>query len=113
MKNRYTNTRLFNNTNVLFADEFEDRGVKYIRQYTTTPYKELTEDQKGSLVAKKVEWQNADRLDKIAAREYNNSEYWWIIARYNGKPTDAHFRPGDELLVPHPLTLILGYYTEV
>jgi hypothetical protein len=109
---RYKNTRYFNNNYSIYENVLEERGVKFVRQYATTSFKHLTTAQKGSLVEKQISWEYGDRLDKVASREYNDASYWWIIARYNNKPTDAHFERGDIILVPHPLNLILGYYTE-
>ena len=37
-------------------------------------------------------------------------KYWWIIARYNNKPTDAHYTVGDEVLIPGPFSLIRSFY---
>jgi hypothetical protein len=109
---RYKNTDYFNNNYPIYENVLEERGVKSINQYATTSFKHLTASQKESLVTKEIVWEYADRLDKIASREYGSASYWWIIARYNNKPTDAHFERGDTVLVPHPLNLILGYYTE-
>ena len=112
MKNRYINTPRFTNNDPLYENVFEVRGVRHIHQYATTTFLPLTSDQKGSIVEKTITWESGDRLDKISSREYNSPSYWWVIARYNNKPTDAHFSPGDEVLVPHPLTLITSYYTD-
>ena len=111
-KNRYSNTPYFVNNYSIYENVFEDRGVKFIRQYGTTTLQALTEAQKSSIVEKEIFWEFGDRLDKIASREYGDATYWWIIARYNKKPTDAHFERGDTVLVPRPLSLILSYYTE-
>jgi hypothetical protein len=37
---------------------------------------------------------------------------WWLIGWYNQKPTEAHFKIGDTVLIPLPLEEILGYYYE-
>jgi hypothetical protein len=111
-KNRYSNTPYFTNNYSIYEDVFEDRGVKFIRQYGCTSMKALTDAQKSSIVEKKIFWEYGDRLDKIASREYGDPTYWWVIARYNKKPTDAHFKRGDVVLVPSPISLIVAYYTE-
>lgn len=91
---------------------FEERGVRYINQYMTSDFKALTVDQQASLQIGTVVWQTGDRLEKIAAREYGDPTYWWIIARYNNKPTDAHYRVGDEVAIPKPFALARAFYTE-
>ena len=112
MTSRYTNTTFFRNLISMYEDMFEDRGVRFIKQYRSTTYKHLTESQKETISEKTYYWQVGDRLEKISSREYNDPQYWWIIARYNKKPTDAHFQRGDEIKIPTPLSLILSYYTE-
>ena len=109
---RYKNTKTFINDSLLYENALETRGLTRVRQYATTTFKHLTAAQKESIMAKEISWEVGDRLEKIASREYGDGGYWWIIARYNNKPTDAHFERGDTVLVPLPLSLILGYYTE-
>jgi len=111
MSRRYVNVKYFINNNPLYENVFEERGVPYIRQYGTTTYRPLTTAQRNTLTIEEAYWQPGDRLDKLASRVYGNPTYWWIIARYNGKPTDAHYRAGDLIYMPQPLNLILGYYT--
>ena len=31
---------------------------------------------------------------------YNNPKYWWVIALFNGTPTESHVKPGDQILIP-------------
>ena len=112
MTSRYTNTKVFRNRLARYENVFEERGVKGITQYQTTQFKHLTDAQKASLYEKSYSWQVGDRLEKISSREYNDPQYWWIIARYNNKPTDAHYERGDTVKIPHPLNLVLNYYTE-
>jgi len=110
--NRYRNTIYFTNKIPMYDNIFEDRGVKFIKQYGTTSFKRLTDAQKSSIVTKEVFWEMGDRLDKFSSREYGDPTYWWVIARYNNKPTDAHFSRGDTVKIPHPINLIVAYYTE-
>lgn len=112
MTSRYTNTRTFRNNLPIYEEVLEDRGVKFINQYRSAQFKRLSSVQKSSISEKEYSWQVGDRLEKISSREYNSPQYWWIIARYNNKPTDAHFERGDIVKIPHPLSLILSYYTE-
>ena len=109
---RYKNTRSFINNSPLYENSLEARGLKQVRQYGTTTFKGLTNAQKDSIMTKEIFWEVGDRLDKLASREYGDGRFWWVIARYNGKPTDAHFERGDTVLIPLPLNLILSYYTE-
>ena len=55
-------------------------------------------------------WTVGDKYSKLAAEYYNDSTLWWVIARYNMKPTDAHVRVGDNIRIPLPLEQILKIY---
>ena len=45
----------------------------------------------------------SDRLSKIAFKFYGDAELWWVLAWFNGKPTDFHCKVGDTILIPHPV----------
>ncbi len=48
-----------------------------------------------------------DRLSKLAFQYYGDAKLWWVLAWYNGKPTDHHCRVGDIIEVPFPLEEVL------
>jgi len=110
MPSRYTGTPFFRNRNPLYDRMFEDRGVKFISQYGTSEFEPLTQAQKQSLAVEQVKWQTSSRLEKMASLHYGDPTYWWVIARYNQKPTDFHYNPGDVVYIPKPLDRILLYY---
>jgi nucleoid-associated protein YgaU len=110
MGNRYENTRSFRNRLPLYSDIFEEKGVKFIHQYVTTTFRPLSTIEERQLTRVSVTWQVGDRLEKLSAKHYGNPTYWWVIARYNQKPTDAHFALGDIVYIPTPLSIILNYY---
>jgi hypothetical protein len=49
---------------------------------------------------------SSDRLDLLANKYYNDTRWWWIIARANniGKGTFA-LEPGMQLRIPFPVYL--------
>lgn len=52
-----------------------------------------------------------DKMYKYAHDIYGNADYWWIIAWFNSKPTDAHCKIGDVLYIPLPLDRALALAT--
>ena len=48
-------------------------------------------------------WKLGDRYYHLAAKYYGEPQYWWIIAWYNGMPTEADVQPGDLIAVPTDL----------
>ena len=45
-------------------------------------------------------WKYGDRFYNLANKYYGNPELWWLIAWYNGVPTEAHLKKGDVLEIP-------------
>ena len=57
-----------------------------------------------------VKWKQGTHLWRLAAKYYGDSSLYWIIAMYNGKPTDAHWRIGEKVKIPFPIARVLDYY---
>ena len=64
----------------------------------------------GSLQNIKVRWGATSKLYNLAAQHYGDPTYWWVIAWYNKKPTEADFNVGDIIYVPLPLEEALEYF---
>jgi hypothetical protein len=57
-------------------------------------------------------WGVGTKLWKLAANHYGDGTLYWVIALYNGKPTDAHWAIGDIIYIPFPYEYVveaLGY----
>jgi nucleoid-associated protein YgaU len=110
MGNRYDKRRVFFNRAEIYDNIFEDRGVNYMIQFNTPHEAALSMEQIGSLKKIKRIWNIGDRLYKMAAEYYDDPTYWWIIAHFNQKPTEAHFTVGEPMYIPMPLARVLEYY---
>ena len=100
MSNRYGKRGTFNNDSELYDELFQKREVSSISHYHAFVFdKKII---KKSYVVQDHTWKAGDRLFKIAGTYYGSKEFWWIIALWNGKPTDAHFRYGDVIQIPFP-----------
>ncbi len=58
-------------------------------------------------------WSYGDRYYKLAAQYYGTPQYWWVIAWWNGRPTEASLQNGVALQIPTNLEdalTILGTY---
>mgnify|MGYP003110938765 CR=1 FL=1 len=102
MANRFNKRRVAVNKSSDYenSDIFENRGVKKIKQYDTPVFRNLTKEQYDSVPFHRHYWTNGDRLWKLANLYYNDPNLWWLIARWNFKPTESHFNEGDELRIP-------------
>lgn len=100
-------TTFFNNS-LEYSSLFKKRKVQGIVQYGTPTVENIPEDAYEYLSFVEHVWKTGDRLSKLADKFYNEVNYWWIIGLFNEKPTDFHFKPGDVVLIPLPLTKVLS-----
>jgi len=87
---------------------FQNRGVNRIVQYDTAQFSYPDIDDIAKLDVVTLRWNSASRLYNISNEYYGSPEYWWVIALYNQKPTEADFEIGDIFYVPRPLEDVLG-----
>lgn len=109
MINRYENRTVFKNDLSEYEKYFRDRHVKFIRHYNTPNFRFGDESILNEINITKHVWQIGDKYYKLADKYYGDSKDWWIIARFNNKPTEAHLKIGDELLIPVPIYKLLNY----
>ena len=109
MASRYDSGRPFVNTHELYEDLFEERGVKYVRQFRTGVMRYPTQAERASLQRVRHVWKLGDRLSKLAHHYYGDSTLWWVIAWYNLRPTEAHFKIGSIVYIPTPLHKVLSF----
>jgi len=107
MGNRYDNREIFQNNNETYDEILEERNVPFIRQYGTPQMSRPTAAQISSFSLINHIWVVGDRYYKLAIKYYGDAQYWWVIALYNGKPTEASIRVGDMITIPLPLERVL------
>ncbi len=112
MASRYDNRRTFRNGNEIYFNILEGRGLSTLVQYKTPRFRKVTKLERRRITGVQKVWTIGDRLYKLAAEHYGDSRLWWVIARYNNKPTDAHFKLGEIVYIPLPLETVLGHYRD-
>ena len=110
MASRYDNRRLLRNSNEIYFHILEERGLTSIVQYNTSVFDKVTREERLGITRLQKVWTLGDRLYKLAAKHYGDPTLWWVIARFNYKPTDAHFKIGDMVYIPMPLETMLEHY---
>ena len=88
---------------------FQERGVRFIRQYNTPVLNYPTPEEIQELETMGHTWGHGDKFFKLAHRYYGDASLWWIIAWYNKTPTESHVSIGDTVYVPMPLDKILRF----
>ena len=96
----------------LYRPLFENRNVRYIKHYGTPDISYPTVEEMSFISTTTHIWHKGDKLFKLAFKHYGNSEYWYIIAWFNKKPTEAHFKYGDVVFIPNPLSLVLSLFKD-
>ena len=110
MSNRYARRGKRTNRQKLYEEVLENRNVKQIVQYTTPKFPTITPSMRSQLVRRKYVWKLGDSYQRLAEAFYGDPQLWWVLAWYNGKPTDALVRIGDTIRVPQPLDTVLEFF---
>jgi|TARA_Y100000296_G_C5083484_1_gene211155 hypothetical protein len=97
---RYRNSKIITNKSEYYKPLREARGVKYIVQYETPELKNPSVADRARITADSHIWKYGDRLYKLAYQYYGDTQYWWVIAWWNGVPTEAEIKNGVLISIP-------------
>ena len=97
---RYTKYRILNNASEYYAPLRESRGLRNIRHYETPRLHNPTVRQRMSLMTTTHIWKYGDRYYNLAKQYYGRASYWWVIAWWNARPTEANVSPGNMIMIP-------------
>jgi len=111
MTSRYDNRKTAINRSEMYKKQFDNRGVKFVRQYKTANISYPTPAEQSFLDSETRVWKVGDRFYKLADQYYGDSTYWWLIAWYNQMPTESHVRVGDVIEIPMPFNRAISIYT--
>ncbi len=85
------------------------RGSKSLTTYASPEHQEITDEAVLDMEILFHSWTVGDRFYKLAHKYYGSTKYWWIIARFNKTPTEAHVGIGDTLQIPVPAWKAIQY----
>jgi len=97
---RYNKDRLIVNASEYYSFLRRERGVKSITHYETPMLAHPSTLLRAKLTTTNYIWKYGDRFYKLADQYYNDSRYWWVVAWYNGYPTEADIKPGALIAIP-------------
>ena len=106
---RYSSKAVFRNSLEEYEGILEERGVKHVDQFLTPTLRHPTQENINDLTRVGHTWKVGDRYYKLAHEHYGDANLWWVIAWYNKKPTEAHVKMGETIVIPLPLGKILRY----
>lgn len=109
MINRYKYRAVVKNDLEIYSEIFKKRGIKLINHFSTPNMTSPEEVNYENIKLVSHIWKEGDRYYKLAEKYYGDPKDWWVIARFNLRPTEAHNQIGDELKIPFPLEKVLNY----
>jgi hypothetical protein len=107
---RYDNRKIVTNTDDSIKDLLLERGINSATHYTTPVFIELSQQQLRKLKLIGLIWNQYQKFYKLANTYYGDPKFWWVIAKFNKKPTEFHVQEGEVIYIPTPLDTILQYY---
>ena len=107
MPNRNLYRTAFDVTKALRENIHDRKYVEVVEVLSRMPPGIPSEDELVTLDHYKEIFKMGDKMYKFAFKHYGSTSYWWVIAWYNNKPTDAHFKIGDSIYIPKDLDLAI------
>jgi nucleoid-associated protein YgaU len=108
--NRNEKRVLLLNKNKLYKKRMDEKNLNFIRQVSTLKFNSVTPADISNLTVIDHVWKTGDKLYKLAKQYYGDNSYWFLLAWFNNKPTDAHLAYGDLIHIPTPLEKVLYLY---
>ena len=97
---RYKQTRILINASEYYSPLRTERGLKKMIHYATPVLHNPTIKQRAKIITTNHIWKYGDRFYKLADVHYGDVLFWWVIAWYNGYPTEAEVPLGTRLSIP-------------
>ena len=107
MSTRYTKANTLTNDSEYYEPLRKSRKVKKIIHHATPIIYNPTIAERRTLRSTAHIWKFGDRLYNLAQQYYGDPSYWWVIAWYNGYPTEAHIYTGATIFIPLSLEKLL------
>ena len=100
MPSRYNKTQKLSNHSAYYRFLRKKRHVRNIIQYATPKLYMPGPMARASLRVDTHIWKYGDRFYNLASQYYGDVRFWWVIAWYNGYPTEADVPTGARLAIP-------------
>ena len=107
MANVRNKERIVDNDIDHYKDLVGKRGKKSVRHYTTPILQHPTISERAGTPTTAHLWTAGDRFYKLAHQYYGDVDFWWVIAWWNGYPTEGHIKSGNYIEIPLDLPAAL------
>jgi hypothetical protein len=106
---RYNRYKILNNNSKYYRFLRKERNdLANIRHYETPILYQPDVIDRANLNTTTHIWAVGDRYYNLADQYYGDPKLWWIIAWYNGRPTESDCFPGDLLTIPLQAAAVLA-----
>ena len=108
---RNDDDRILANSSEYYKPIRKSRGVDVIEHYETPRLYHPSVSDRRTVSSEAYIWKYGDRFYKLAFDYYGDQHLWWVIAWYNGYPTEAGIPNGSVIEIPLNLeqaTRVLG-----
>ena len=95
------------NANRKYEKVFDERGIKFVEQYRTPIFRQVTDEQLESVEVFEHVFQPGDAYWQLSSAAYGDPKFWWVIASFNKAPTLSNLEPGTVIRIPVDLSLAL------
>tara|TARA_R110001592_G_scaffold70298_2_gene215447 strand:- start:2188 stop:2547 length:360 start_codon:yes stop_codon:yes gene_type:complete len=108
---RYNGRQLIVNDDMSYQESFFDkRDIKQLIQYDTARFYYPTPAERQAMNLSTLNWTATSKLYNLAFEYYGDPSLWWIIAWFNQKPTEAHFKIGDVFYIPLDYRQVIEFF---
>jgi hypothetical protein len=104
---RNNNVSIIDNDSEHYKELYKRRGLKKISHHPTPKFRHPTVRERANVNTTGHVWVYGDRFYKLAQQYYGDVRYWWVIAWWNGYPTEVSIETGDFLDIPLDLVTAL------
>ena len=108
---RYGNRSIIINDNDSYKETFFDkRDIQKLVQYDTARFYYPTTQERIDMATTPIIWDSSARLYNLANEYYGDPRLWWLIAWFNQKPTEAHYKVGEIVYIPTDILEVLNFF---
>ena len=100
MPTRYNRNTILSNDTEFYAPLRSTRDLKIIRHYPTQLIRNPVLADRMAVITNSHMWKYGNRFYNLAHTYYGDRRYWWVIAWWNGVPTESHIKLGDIIEIP-------------
>jgi len=105
---RDNNKKIVQNNSNHYKELLDRRGVKKLSHYGTPSMRHPTVSERAGIATTGHIWVYGDRFYNLAHKYYGDVNFWWVIAWWNGYPTEVSVQTGDFLDIPLDLKQALN-----